>query len=88
MKIFLGCALGATTEIEALKDAVAEAKKKAAVEQALCKKHEARVIEAERELQEAVMKWRPWSRVYQGKNLNSPRLAKPQVLLGGKPKVP
>ena len=75
-------------KIEALRRAVAEAEKKAAAEQALCKKHEARVIEAERELQEAVMKWRPWSRVYQGKNPNSHKLAKPQVMPGGKPKVP
>ena len=43
-------------EIEALKKVVAEAKKKAAMEQALCKKHEARVIEAEREVQNAVKK--------------------------------
>ena len=44
------------TEIEALKKAVAEAEKKAAAEQALREKHEARVIEAEQELQEAVKK--------------------------------
>ena len=56
MKIFLGCALGATAEIEALKKVVAEAEKKAAAEQALRKKNEARVIEAEWELQEAVNK--------------------------------
>ena len=35
---------------------MAEAEKKAAAEQALHEKHEARVIEAERELQEAVKK--------------------------------
>ena len=56
MKIFLLCALGATAEIEALKKVVAEAEKKAAAEQALREKHEARVMEAERELQEAVKK--------------------------------
>ena len=39
-----------TAEIEALKKVVAEAEKKATVEQALCEKHEARVIEAEQEL--------------------------------------
>ena len=49
-------ALGASAEIEALKKAVAEADKKAATEQALREKHEARVVEAERELQEAVKK--------------------------------
>ena len=56
MKIFVLCALGANAEIEALKKAVAEADKKAATEQALREKHEARVVEAERELQEAVKK--------------------------------
>ena len=44
------------TEVEALKKAVAKAEKKAAIEQALREKHEARVIEAEQELQEAVKK--------------------------------
>ena len=56
MKIFLWCALGATTKVEALKKVVAEAEKKAAAEQALREKHEARVIEAEQELQDAVKK--------------------------------
>ena len=42
------------TEVEALKKAVAEAEKKAATEQALREKHEARAIEAEQELQEVV----------------------------------
>ena len=45
---------GANAEIEALKKAVALEKKKAAAEQALREKHDARVVEAERELQEAV----------------------------------
>ena len=44
------------TEVEALKKAVAGAEKKAASDQALREKHEARAIEAERELQEAMMK--------------------------------
>ena len=47
---------GAMTEVEALRKAVAEAEEKAAAEQALREKHEARVIEAEKELQEAVKK--------------------------------
>nr|XP_020189746.1 neurofilament heavy polypeptide-like [Aegilops tauschii subsp. strangulata] len=47
---------GASAEIEALKKAVAEANKKAAAEQALREKHEARVVEAERDLQDAVKK--------------------------------
>ena len=49
-------ALGASAEYEALKNAVALAEKKAAAEQALREKHEARVVEVERELQEAVKK--------------------------------
>ena len=44
------------TEVEALKRAVAEAKKKAATERALHEKHEARVIKADQELQEALSK--------------------------------
>ena len=48
--------LGESAEIEAPKKAVAETDSKAAAEQALREKHEARVIEAERELQEAVKK--------------------------------
>ena len=50
------CALGAGAEYEALKKALADANKKAEAEQALRKKHEARVITAEREIQEAVKK--------------------------------
>ena len=60
-------ALGASAEIEALKKAVAEADKKAAAEQALREKHEARVIEAERELQEAVRKSETLERSLAGK---------------------
>ena len=44
------------TEVETPRKAVAEAEENVAVEQALCEKHEARVIEAEQELQEAVKK--------------------------------
>ena len=44
------------TEVEALKKVVAEAEKKAAAEQALREKHEAKVVEARRELQEAMKK--------------------------------
>ena len=49
-------ALGASVEYEALKKAVADANEKAVAEQVLREKHEARVITAERELQEAVKK--------------------------------
>ena len=44
------------TEVEAMKKVVAQAEEKAAAEQALREKHEARVIEAEQKLQEAVKK--------------------------------
>ena len=44
------------TEVETLKKAMAEAEKKATTEQALREKHEATVIKAEQELQEAVKK--------------------------------
>ena len=49
-------ALGASAEYEALKKVVADANEKAAAEQALREKHEARVIAAEQDLQEAVKK--------------------------------
>ena len=49
-------ALGASAEYEALKKVVADANEKATAEHALHEKHEARVIVAERELQEAVKK--------------------------------
>ena len=48
--------LGASAEYEALKKAAADIHEKAAAEQALREKHEARVITAERKLQEAVTK--------------------------------
>ena len=50
------CALGAGTEYEALKKGLADANKKDEAEQALREKHEARVMAAEQELQEAVKK--------------------------------
>ena len=48
--------LGAATKVEALKKAVAETEKKAAKEQATRENHEARVIEVQQELQEAIKK--------------------------------
>ena len=56
MKVCILRALGANAEIEALKKDVALAEKKADAEKALREKHEARVIEVERELHEAVQK--------------------------------
>ena len=44
------------TEVEVLRKAMAEAEKKAATEQALHEKHEARVIQVPQELQEDVKK--------------------------------
>ena len=49
-------ALGESVEYEAIKKVVADAHEKAAAEQALREKHEVRVVTAEQELQEAVMK--------------------------------
>ena len=46
----------ATTEAEVLKKALAEAEEKAAKEQAAREKHEARVVEVQQELQDAVKK--------------------------------
>ena len=45
---------GAMTVVKALRKVVSEADEKAAAKQALCEKHEARVIEAKQELQESV----------------------------------
>ena len=49
--------LGATTEVAALKKALAEAEDKAAKERAAREKHEARVSEVQQELQDAVKKY-------------------------------
>ena len=49
--------LGATTEVAALKKALAEAEDKAAKEHAVREKHEARVSEVQQELQDAVKKY-------------------------------
>ena len=46
--------LGATTEVEALKKALAEAEDKEAKERSAREKHEARVNEVQQELQDAV----------------------------------
>ena len=48
--------VGAATEVEVLKKVLAEAKEKAAKEQAAREKHEARLDEAQQELQDAVKK--------------------------------
>ena len=48
--------VGAATEVETLKAALAEAEKRAADEQSVREKHEARVGEVQQELQDAVKK--------------------------------
>ena len=48
--------VGVATEVETLKKALAEAKRKATKEQAAREKHEARVGEVQQELQDAVKK--------------------------------
>ena len=49
--------LGAMTEVAALKEALAEAKDKAAKEHAAREKHDARVSEVQQELQDVVKKY-------------------------------
>ena len=65
--------VGATTEMETLKKALAEAQEKAAKEQVTREKHEAQVDEVQLELQDAVKNASPWSAILQIKRLNSPR---------------
>ena len=64
-----------------------EADNKATAEQARREKHVARVIEAERELLEAVKKSEGLEQSLVGKESNSPKLSKPQRMLGKKPEV-
>ena len=75
-------------EIEALKKAVAEAEKKAAAEQALREKHEARVIEAEQELQEAVKKCETLEQSLTEKESKLTKANQAARDARGKPKVP
>ena len=48
--------VGAATEVDTLKKALAEARERAVKEQAAREKHEARVSEVQQELQDAVKK--------------------------------
>ena len=80
--------VGATTEVEALKKALAEAEEKAAKEQAARKKLKARLNEVQQELQDAVKKARPWSAMFRLERPNSPRLAKARKRPGLKPRAP
>ena len=75
-------------EIEALGKAVAEAEKKATAEQMLREKHEARVIEAERELQEAVQKCKTLEKSLAGKESELSQARQAASDARGKPKVP
>ena len=76
------------TEVEALKKAVAEAEKKAATEQALREKHEARVIKAEQELQEAVRKCETLEQSLAKKESELARAHQAARDAQGKPKAP
>ena len=58
--------IGATTEVEALKKALAEAEGKAVKEQAARKKLKARVNEVQQELQDVVRKCGARDRTHQG----------------------
>ena len=76
------------TEVEALKKAVAEAEKKAAAEQALREKHEARVIEAEQELQEAMKKCKTLEQSLTEKESELPKAHQATSDARGEPKAP
>ena len=80
--------VGAATEFEVLKKALAEAEEKAAKEQAARKRHEARLNEAQQEVQDAVKNARPWSAMFRLERPNSPRIAKARKRLGLKPRAP
>ena len=76
------------TEVEALKRAVAEAKKKAATERTLHEKHEARVIKAEQELQEAVSKCETLEQSLTEKESELTKARQATSDARGKPKAP
>ena len=76
------------TEVEALKKVVAEAKKKATTEQALREKHEARVIKAEQELQEAVKKCETLEQSLTEKESELPKAHQATSDARGEPKAP
>ena len=80
--------VGAMTEVEALKKALAEAKEKAAKEQAPRKKLKARFNEVQQELQDAVKKARPWSAMFRPERPNSPRPARARKKPGLRPRAP
>ena len=74
------------TEVEALRKAVAEAEKKAATEQALREKREARVIE--QELQESMKKCETLEQSLTEKESELTRAHQAAPMPGGKPKAP
>ena len=75
-------------KVEALKKAVAEAEEKAAAAQALREKHEARVIKAEQELQEAVRKCETLEQSLTEKEFKLTRAHQAARDARGKPKAP
>ena len=66
----------ATTEVEALKQALVEAEGKVVKEQAARKKLKARLNEVQQELQDVVKNARPWSTMRRLKRPNMPRLVR------------
>jgi len=79
---------GAMTEVEALRKAIAEVEEKAAAEQALREKHEARVIEAEQELQKTVKKCETLEQSLTEKESELTRAHQAACNARGKPKAP
>ena len=63
------------------------AKKKAAAEQAFHEKHEARVVEAKRELQEAIKKSESFEQSLSLKESKLAKLSRPRMMLGRKPRL-
>ena len=76
------------TEVEALKRAIAEAEKKAATKRTLREKHEARVIKAEQELQEAVSKCETLEQSLTEKESKLTKARQATSDARGKPKAP
>ena len=63
------------------------AEKKAAAEQALREKHEVRVMEAERELQEAIKRSESLEQSLSLKESKLAKLSRPRMMLGRKPRL-
>ena len=77
-----------TSEVEALKSALAEAKKEVDKERTAHQKHEARLEEVQQELKDAIVIVSPWSARCRIKNLILLQCSKVQRRPGLKPEVP